>query len=399
MTISADGELHQLLCQFIESRRFCAIVNFRELFATLTLTALATLLLCSCSKARPEQGRLAQPVSWEEDIAPLFAAQCNSCHSGPAAPLGYRTTSYLEALGPTAAPVAVAGDAGSLLLRTIDPAGADAVHAPVSGAFEKTREWVVDGQLSFFRSLVHEGGILNPNDPDFHSNLVRDRHWNFGDCQLCHGTDFAGGKAAVSCQECHALKAAADGTANCSSCHGSDQTPAPPHDRFGNTSPSVRGVGAHQAHVLGKTLISGTIPCTTCHVVPPQIESPGHIDVGQPATVIFTGLALADGASPVWNGTSCSGVYCHGGGQNMARDTSFQLRTPVWTLGTSQAFCGSCHGIPPSTPAHAGINVNDLTRCADCHANTVTRTGSIIVSGPPAARTSAHMNGTIDVVR
>src|SRR5438045_8021838 len=148
MTISADGELHQLLCQFIESRRFCAIVNFRELFATLTLTALATLLLCSCSKARPEQGRLAQPVSWEEDIAPLFAAQCNSCHSGPAAPLGYRTTSYLEALGPTAAPVAVAGDAGSLLLRTIDPAGADAVHQPVPGALPKPHESLVERRRS-----------------------------------------------------------------------------------------------------------------------------------------------------------------------------------------------------------------------------------------------------------
>jgi len=357
------------------------------------------LLGASCSKARPQEGRLAQPVSWEEDIAPLFAAQCSSCHSGPAAPLGYRTTSYLEALGPDAAPVAIAGDANSLLLRTIDPAHADAVHAPVSGGWEKTREWVVDGQLSFFRSLVHEGGILNRRDPDFHSNLLHDRHWNFADCQLCHGDNFSGGKAGVSCQECHSLQVATDGAATCSTCHGSDQTPAPPNDRFGNTSPSVRGVGAHQAHVLGKTLISGTIPCSTCHVVPQDIDSPGHIDLRQPATVTFSGRALLDGANPVWNGTSCSGGYCHGGGQNMTRDTNFALRTPVWTLGTSQAFCGSCHGIPPSTPAHRNVATNDLTRCVDCHKATVTANGQIIVSGPPEARTSAHMNGTIDVVR
>src|SRR5438067_1659727 len=133
--------------------------------------ALAT---SACSKARPQQGRLAQPVSWEEDMAGLFAAQCSSCHAGASAAAGYRTTSYLDALGPQSAPVAAAGDASSLLLRTIDPARADAVHQPVSGAYGQTRAWVVDGRLSFFRSGVHEGGILNPHDPEFHSNLVRD---------------------------------------------------------------------------------------------------------------------------------------------------------------------------------------------------------------------------------
>src|SRR4051812_25789064 len=114
--------------------------------------AIVALAASACSKARPQQGRPAAPVSWEEDIAPLFAAQCSSCHAGTAAAAGYRTTSYLEALGPQSAPVAVAGDASSRLLRTIDPAAADAVHAPVSGAYGKAREWVVDGRLSFFRS-------------------------------------------------------------------------------------------------------------------------------------------------------------------------------------------------------------------------------------------------------
>jgi hypothetical protein len=90
------------------------------------------LFVCSCSKARPLQGDLAEPVSWEEDIAQLFAARCSSCHSGATASAGYRTTSYLEALGPQAAPVAAAGDESSLLLRTIDPARADAVHAQAS---------------------------------------------------------------------------------------------------------------------------------------------------------------------------------------------------------------------------------------------------------------------------
>ncbi|HXO16129.1 MAG TPA: CxxxxCH/CxxCH domain-containing protein [Steroidobacteraceae bacterium] len=353
-----------------------------------------TLAASSCSKARPLQGDLAQPVSWEEDVAPLFAAQCNSCHSGATARAGYRTTSYLEALGPQSAPVAVAGDASSLLLRTIDPAQADAVHAPVSAAYGTARAWVVDGRLSFFRSGTHQGGIMNPHDPEFHSNLVRGDNWNFARCQGCHGADLSGGKAGASCQECHSLQVGADGTATCSSCHGSAQSPAPPHDLSGNTNPSARGVGAHQAHLFGRTVISAPIACTVCHQVPADVSSPGHLDHPRPATVTFSGLALAGGATPTWNGASCSNSCCHGGGANLANDTAFQLRTPVWTLGTSQAFCGSCHGAPPGNSTHAGITFPD---CARCHSSTVSPTGIILVSGPPEARTSTHINGVIDV--
>jgi predicted CxxxxCH...CXXCH cytochrome family protein len=350
----------------------------------------------ACSQARPQQGNLARPVSWEEDIAPLFAAQCNSCHSGAAAAAGYRTTSYLEALGSQSAPVAVAGegDSKSLLLRTINPAGADAVHAPVAGAYDQTRAWVVDGRLSFFRSSVHEGGILNPQDPQFHSNLVRVRNWNFATCQKCHGADFTGGTAGVSCQQCHALQVGADGTPTCSSCHGSAQSPAPPHDLSGNTSSSSRGVGAHKAHLFGRTLISAPIACSVCHKVPADVSSPGHPDHSRPATVTFSGLALADGAAPVWNGASCSNTYCHGGGAKLGGDTAASLRAPVWTAATAQAFCGSCHGAPPANAQHAGITFPD---CARCHSTTVGPTGLILVSGPPDARTSTHVNGVIDV--
>src|SRR6058998_1526796 len=102
----------------------------------LTGALLVVLAASACSKARPLQGDLTQPVSWEEDIAPLFAAQCNSCHSGATAAAGYRTTSYLEALGPTSDPVATAGDPNSRVLHVIDPAVADQNHqAPAAAAF------------------------------------------------------------------------------------------------------------------------------------------------------------------------------------------------------------------------------------------------------------------------
>jgi predicted CxxxxCH...CXXCH cytochrome family protein len=351
----------------------------------------------ACSKARPLQGPLGEPVSWEEEVAPLFAADCNSCHSGATAQAGYRTTSYLEALGPTAAPLAVAGDPNSLLLRIIDPARADAVHVKPSAAFVTARAWVVEGRLSLFRSGVHEGGILNPNDAAFHANLLRAANYNFGLCQDCHGADLAGGTAAVSCQECHSLQVAA-GTPTCAVCHGSALSPAPPRDLAGNTSPSAIGVGAHQAHLFGRTEISAPIACGACHQVPATVKSPGHLDHLLPATIIFSGLAIADGAKPAWDHdtASCANSYCHGGGAKLAADTAFKLRTPVWTGGTSQAFCGSCHGVPPSTPVHATVTFPD---CARCHAGTVDANGGIIVAGAAGARTSNHINGVVDVIR
>jgi predicted CxxxxCH...CXXCH cytochrome family protein len=354
------------------------------------------LAVCSCSKARPQEGVLAHPISWEEDVSSPFAARCSSCHSGPNAAAGYRTTSYLEALGPTGAPIAIAGDPNSRLLQVIDPAKADAVHAPVSGEFEQTRQWVVDGRLSFFRSGIHEGGIMNPNDPEFHKYLVRDRNWNFSDCQGCHGTDLSGGKVAVSCNECHALQVGSDGVPTCTSCHGNSQSqsPAPPRSLTGDTSSSSTGVGAHQAHLFGHIVISAPIACSACHQVPANVGSPGHLDTLRPAEVIFSGLAVADSANPTWNETSCSSTYCHGGGAKLSGDTKALLQTPAWTLGSSQVFCGSCHGVPPSTGPHAGVV---YPNCSGCHPRTVTPGGAIIVSGPPEARTSFHINGVIDV--
>ncbi len=521
----------------------------RALAAILAVAALAG---ASCSKAR---SLAATPprVSWQEEIAPLFASNCTSCHSGATPGGGYRATSYLEALGPTAAPVAVAGDPSSLLLRTLDPTLADATHAPVSRVFGAVRDWVVDGRLSFFRSGVHEGGILNPRDADeFHGAVLRAKNWDLGSCAKCHGADFMGGVAGVSCTQCHtkgptscdtchgqppdtgahqahALGAVGrkldcgechvkpaqfddpghlttsdgkakqkatitfgaqaalagpgrsgapsfngatcsnvachggafqdskasstqpawkggsaacgschglppashdassttcsachhlvtppggkpinaalhvdgtvqvgDGSGTCSACHGSAESAAPPRDLSGNTTPSALGVGAHRAHLIGTHDLSAPIACSACHQVPAVVHSPGHIDHPLPATVTFSGLALADGAKPTWdrNTASCSTSYCHGGGTRLADDTAFKLRMPVWTLGTSQAFCGSCHGLPPGDFVHAGITFPD---CARCHATTVAPNGGILVSGPAGARTSTHINGVVDV--
>ena len=357
------------------------------------LVLLAAVL--SCSKARPREGEPAQPVSWNDEIGPLFEASCNSCHSGAQPGGGYRTTSYLEALGPTSQPVAIAGDASSLILAKIDPAKANANHANVGATFAEVKAWVVDGRLALNRGGTHEGGILNPNDPAFHKNLVHANGWNFSQCQQCHGADLTGGKAGVSCQECHAFEVGANGASSCTTCHGNGgtQSPAPPRSLTGATVTSDRGVGAHQTHLFGRFSISARIACSACHAVPSQIDDKGHIDHLRPAIVAFSGLALADGAQPVWNGASCSATYCHGGGAKLSTDTSAKVQQPVWTADL-QVFCGSCHGAPPANAVHKGIKYPD---CSRCHANTVTPGGSIILSGPPDAPTSFHLNGVIDV--
>jgi predicted CxxxxCH...CXXCH cytochrome family protein len=165
----------------------------------------------------------------------------------------------------------------------------------------------------------------------------------------------------------------------------------------GNTDPSFPGVGAHQAHVLGKTFISAPVACVACHLIPAQVGSAGHLDDLLPAEINFSGSAALDGARPVFDPSTltCSGVYCHGNGADFANDTNFQLRTPVWTGGTSQAFCGSCHGLPPS-PSQ-GHPPATFPNCSGCHRKTVNAQGGIITSTDAnGVRTSFHINGMLD---
>jgi predicted CxxxxCH...CXXCH cytochrome family protein len=79
---------------------------------------------------------------------------------------------------------------------------------------------------------------------------------------------------------------------------------------------------------------------------------------------------------PSWDGTRCTNVYCHG------------TATPSWTLGTSQAECGTCHAIPPANSAHAGATA--LDQCTRCHPRTIDATGALIAGG-------GHINGVVDV--
>jgi predicted CxxxxCH...CXXCH cytochrome family protein len=193
-----------------------------------------------------------------------------------------------------------------------------------------------------------------------------------------------------------------DETPTCTSCHGGGANgAAPPPDLAGNTSTSVRTVGAHAVHLTAPSGISGRFQCSACHTVPADLGSPGHLDSDEPAEVFPVGLggpAFADSAAPMYSvaTATCTGVACHGGGQGLADDTAALDRTPRWTdVGGAAAVCGACHGIPPADGVHQASW--QVTFCVTCHNKTIDASGTIKRTGAPGAETSEHIDGNLDL--
>lgn len=205
-------------------------------------------------------------------------------------------------------------------------------------------------------------------------------------CNDCHGSPPADHYPGA-CTGCHA-EANADGTAlsrgplhldgrvelgngsgQCGACHGSGDSPWPATD-------------AHPAHE--NPTISAPVACASCHPVPATIEDPTHLD--GVVHVTFSGIALARGASPSWNGTSCGSVACHGA--NLADPPAV---VPVWTDTSGVAAkCGACHPIPPSQHT-TSMSCDD----GNCHGSEV----AIGAGGQPSITTAGqalHVNGVID---
>ncbi len=238
-------------------------------------------------------------------------------------------------------------------------------------------------------------------------------------CGTCHGLAPSNHGGADRCAICHAgiandvpmvvdTRKHLDGQVetvgeSCNSCHGSDASGAPPPDLAGNTDTTAPGVGAHQAHLTAPSGLSAPLPCSSCHMVPEAVLAAGHVDNSPGAEVFpdvpgFASRALARGAEPVYDRATatCQDVYCHGGGPALQSDQAPSInRNPVWNqVGTGQASCGSCHGLPPTT----GFHNPSMTRkdCHFCHADTVDAAGFVIVTGAPGQETSTHINGVVD---
>ncbi len=292
-------------------------------------------------------------------------------------------------------PAAALALAGILLAGILFPGCAelkDKIPAPTSSAIS-----------------VHAEGWTDPASAQFHGKEISADDWDMGSCKTCHGADYSGGTAAVSCQTCHTN---AGGPENCATCHGGPNSPAPPGDLAGNSTSSSPGVGAHVKHVLGGALAS-KIWCYECHNVPTSVYAAGHVDSDLPAEVPMAGplaRTVSNGIAPVpvhdYGALTCSNTYCHGNWKARKSDSPNQFvymdsvmvganASPIWTGGPSEAACGTCHSAvyPPDTTRYIvpqGHTPFAVTACANCHSPVVDAAGKI-------SDKSLHVNGKINV--
>jgi len=229
------------------------------------------------------------------------------------------------------------------------------------------------------------------------------------DCDACHGSPppppHLQGPRASECVTCHPntvdqsgdirlseglhINGHIDAVFDCTSCHGNENVNlAPPFAIDGSEDTSDIGVGAHQSHVQ-QGAIAQAVGCRQCHIVPVELNDPGHLAEGMDDThaeVTFGKLASATGVDPSWNRETarCSNTYCHG-----ATLTGGNQIEPTWTsVDGTPTECDACHGNPPPAPHLQGVWVTD---CATCHPDTVDTNGEIDLSK------TRHINGVLDL--
>jgi predicted CxxxxCH...CXXCH cytochrome family protein len=214
---------------------------------------------------------------------------------------------------------------------------------------------------------VHPAGILDPASEDFHGRELQRLNWSFATCTKCHGADFTGGTAKVSCLSCHA-----EGPTACVTCHGAGPT--------------------SNAHVIHREVAK--LACSECHVVPETWDADGHIlhngvAITTPPLVTFAvraglTLAAADRAGPPTyaNGT-CSNVYCHGDVLHAGGGTATK---PRWDDPAPAGACDRCHGAPP--PSHA------QDHCASCHPTNAPHIDGTVQIGRDGTCSGCHGDAT-----
>jgi len=194
------------------------------------------------------------------------------------------------------------------------------------------------------------------------------------DCAVCHG-DVIDGTGRIIAPSRH-VDGVVDVDEGCDNCHGTGELGAPPPGLSGATSPSVRGVGAHQLHLEGSGR-ARRLSCDECHTVPSAAGDEGHLDP-PPAEVRLSGVATTNARTPRWDRDAqrCADSWCHG-------PSAEHASSPAWTSQIG-GDCTSCHGMPPPAP-HP-----QMEACALCHAEVIDPSGTIVAP-------SAHVDGTVNV--
>jgi predicted CxxxxCH...CXXCH cytochrome family protein len=334
------------------------------------------LLGASCSMARtaPQEG----PV-YDEDVAPLLARRCLSCH-GPSAPAaGWTPASYLQTIAcvaPEGAPATLPGDASAPILRALGTPP----HEALLTADERStlQRWINSGAPAF-RGTVHAAGFIDPRSEGFHGAALRAKRWapmldaNDPDaCGRCHDGAPARPKevtfaapGATACTTCHSE---AGGVLACSTCHSQGKESVPPRDPC--FFPTDRA-GAHTAHIAPTPSHASGFACSTCHPMPGAnviggAHGNGSVEIEFDRTIVTTEASYAKS-----DGT-CS-VACHDRGGARAK--------PGWNDATPMG-CADCH--------QSQKKGHFPGPCTNCHRD-VDATGTALTGGP------MHMNGHVDL--
>lgn len=206
-------------------------------------------------------------------------------------------------------------------------------------------------------------------------------HPQVENCALCHPNATGPLGREVADRSLHVDGVAAvNQPAACDACHGTPGNPAPPRDTRGETATTAVGVGAHQAHVVGRGL-ARRVQCAECHVVPAAVVGGQHLD--GLAQITFSGVARANLAQPEYRGGTCASTACHDISNYTVTPGGGQATTPRWTLvDGSQATCASCHGMPPPLP-HV-----QRADCESCHLNATPQRTFV--------RPELHVDGHVD---
>jgi predicted CxxxxCH...CXXCH cytochrome family protein len=202
------------------------------------------------------------------------------------------------------------------------------------------------------------------------------RHPKINRCSRCHGAvineDF------TFVQPAKHKDGTVDYAVGCVSCHGWDQGFSPPQNLNGECGLDKKGIGSH-VQMRRTAIPTHQVSCINCHKVPLSVWATGHIDGDDKADITFSAMATANGAKPVWNGVTCSSVYCHG-----ATLKGGDHKDPTWgDTGGSAKKCGACHTIT----GHDGDTNAD---CSSCHPTSVDSKREILPTG-------THINGVIDI--
>jgi predicted CxxxxCH...CXXCH cytochrome family protein len=349
----------------------------------LTLGLLAA--LSACGVARPEHFGEAKCPDYEVLIRPVVEAQCGTCHAILTPAGEYRVGAYADTVSRRWDGKALV-QPGSVDAPFLQAArGQLSSHSAIDvDALATLTDWNVRCRAGPKQVRWHNAGWLTPTDAvASHGRYLRGggqaqaQAYPFEECVECHGDDFRGGKSGASCFECHA-----EGPKGCNTCHGEGTSPAPPRALNGAKGTAYVGVGAHRSHVTPGAL-GKSFDCTLCHQKPADVTDDGHYRKGTVNDLTLAEVTLSTsgpGGTVEWShaNATCTNTYCHAPSVSDANATA---RAPKWTnVGSGQAACGACHGIPPASHAD--------DRCEVCHGTGYSRT---------QVNPTLHLNFVVDV--